>query len=70
MYHDMDGWWVVWGAVMMIVFWGGLITFGVWTVRSFLSGQSSSALDIARERFARGEINAEEFENIKRGLAT
>jgi len=65
-----------WGAgswvamsVMMVVFWGGLITLGVWLVRrarrSPSSGQEQSAADgadrVLAERFARGEIDDAEF---------
>jgi putative membrane protein len=33
------------------------------------SGRSNKALDIARERYARGEISKEEFEQLKRDLS-
>ncbi len=61
------GWWWLLGAV----FWVGIIMLIIWGVREFTrrgSGGTSSALDIARERYARGEISREEFETIKKNL--
>jgi putative membrane protein len=59
--------------VWMLVFWGAVVWLIVWGVRN-LSGQPreqkrSSALDIAGERYARGEITKEQFEEIKRTLS-
>lgn len=78
MWHDVDGmgWWMLWGAFMMIFFWGGLIALAVWVVRSFSDGRESDggessrsrALIVAEERYARGEISREEFLRIKTDL--
>lgn len=77
---DHDGWgWGGWLVMMgfMVVFWVVVALIVVWAVRSLGGGgrpsQSQpeaprSPLDIARERYARGEINDEEFERIKAGL--
>ena len=73
--HPM--WWM-WGAggivmmLMMLVFWGLVIAGVVLGVR-WLLGQSREprgdrALDILRERFARGDVGKEEFEAKKRDL--
>ncbi len=68
------GWWMLFGVLWMLVFWGGIIALIVWGVRK-LGGRSSgngerrSALDIARERYARGEITKEQFEQLKRDLS-
>lgn len=69
---------MIFGSLMMIVFWGGLILVIVLAVR-WLGGGSSReagsprsrtrALDILQERFARGEIDKEEFEERKRLLS-
>ena len=71
--HEGMGWWVVFGGVWMVIFWGGLIALIVWGI-SRLSGRGGAAskieaLDIARERYARGAISREEFEQIKRDLS-
>ncbi|HET8576881.1 MAG TPA: SHOCT domain-containing protein [Methylomirabilota bacterium] len=73
--HPMWGLWGIWGIVMMLmmlVFWGVVIAGIVLGIR-WLVGQSQgprtdSALEILRQRYARGEINKEEFEAKKRDL--
>ncbi|MCA3748391.1 MAG: SHOCT domain-containing protein [Rubrobacter sp.] len=61
---------ILWTLVPLL-FWGGLIALIVWAVVRITSGQGSSddhraragsAEEILRERFARGEIDAEEYE--------
>jgi len=71
----MDGWgWGGWlfMSIVMVLFWGTAVALGIWFVRSMPSHShpdSSSALDIARDRYARGEISDEEFQRIKAGLS-
>ncbi|OGO00800.1 MAG: hypothetical protein A2Y90_03765, partial [Chloroflexi bacterium RBG_13_52_12] len=70
--HDFGGWWMAFGALWMVVFWGGLIALIVWGIRK-LTGHSGASgrtgpLDIARERYARGEISREQLEQIKKDL--
>jgi putative membrane protein len=48
--------------VFMVLFWAALIVFGVWAVRRFTDRSSGSARHILEERFARGEIDADEFQ--------
>jgi putative membrane protein len=70
--HPMWGW--GWGMMaMMLLFWGVVILVGVAGIRWFI-GQSKppradSAMEIIRERFARGEIDKDEFETKKRELS-
>jgi len=60
---------MVWGAVMMVLFWGGLIALFVWGVQSLVRRDDSrSPMDIARERLAKGEISPEEFDQIRQKL--
>ncbi len=79
-WHHGGGWgWdhMIPGAFMMILFWGGLIAVIFLAIRWF-GGRSSqgatetasgsNALEILEERFARGEIDKEEFEERKRVL--
>ena len=72
-----SGWsagdWVAMSA-LMIVFWGGLIALAVWAVRSLGSDRGQAPADRAdallAERFARGEIDAEEFTRSRDLLRT
>lgn len=73
--HPMWGMWGAWGigmGLMMLVFWGLIIVALVLGIRWLLSqgkeARSDSALDILRQRYARGEINKEQFEAMKRDL--
>ena len=67
----------MWGVgmmVMMLVFWAVVIVgmvLGIrWLVSQGREGRSSDpALDILRQRDARGEIDKQEFETRKRDLA-
>jgi putative membrane protein len=70
------GWWWGFGALHMLLFWGVLIFVIVVAVKWLSSTQGhrspevggGRALDILKERYARGEINKEEFEQKKRDL--
>ena len=58
--------------IIMAVFWGGVLAIAAWAVAVYArrgGDGRDSALEIAKARYARGEITAEEFERIKRGLA-
>ncbi len=60
------------GWIMMIAFWVLLVALIVWVVREVSGRHSSSggrALDILKERYAKGEINKEEFEAKKKDLS-
>ena len=65
-----SGWWIVM-PILMVLFWGTVIGVVIWAVTQFTRGgrgDGSRALDIAQERYARGEISREEFEQIRRDL--
>ena len=64
--------WMWFGGVLMVVFWGVVIALIVWAVTR-LTGRGGSTtkptpLDVAKERYAKGEIGREEFEQIKKDL--
>ncbi len=76
MWGDMGnhGWWWGFGPLLMLVFWG-LVIVGIVALGKYVFGRSGgevprgkSALDIFKERYARGEIGKEEFEQKKRDL--
>ena len=66
---NMMGWFG--GGIMMIIFWVLFIVLIVWAVREF-GGRNASphsrALDILKERYAKGEISKEEFESKKKDV--
>jgi putative membrane protein len=73
--HPMWWMWGAWGIGMiliMLLFWGvvivGLIVGVRWLFSQSKESRSDSALEILRQRYARGEINKEEFEAKKRDL--
>jgi putative membrane protein len=51
--------WMMW--IPSVLFLVAIIALAVWAVRRFVPGSGSSARRILEERFARGEIDAEEF---------
>jgi len=61
--------------ILMVLFWGGIIALIVWAVTRFTrdheirASGKRGALDIAKERYAKGEITKEQFEQIKRDLS-
>ena len=67
------GWWMGFGGLWMILFWGGVIALIVWVIKKLTERSDSSPrhnpLDAAKERYARGEITREQFEQIKKDLA-
>ena len=67
---DMNGWWVVWMSIMMVVFWGGLIALLFWGI-GMVSGagkRSDAPLEIAGRRYASGEITRDEYEEVRSSL--
>ena len=76
-YGEGMGWWMLFGGVWMLVFWGGLIALIVWGIKVLIErggsgaspAQRSNPLEIAKERYAKGEITREEFEEIKKNLS-
>jgi len=60
------------GLFGMILFWGLLIAGTVflirWFIRETVIKREGSALEILKKRYARGEINNQEFDERKRDL--
>jgi putative membrane protein len=69
MMDGAGGWWV-WGTLMMVVA-IAVVALVVWLIARNSRGDnrpSSSARDILSERYARGEIDSEEYEERLRKL--
>ncbi|MDW5376519.1 SHOCT domain-containing protein [Halomonas sp. HP20-15] len=83
MWHDTmgymggNGWGhMLFGGAMMLVFWGLVIALIVILIKHFAKQRpharaiSPDALDILRERYARGEIDRQEYEERHRDLSS
>jgi putative membrane protein len=69
--HNGFGWWMVLGSVWFVFFWGLVI----WAVISLVSRHapaqeagSPTAIEIAKRRYASGDISREEFDQLRRDL--
>jgi len=57
------------GGIFMWLFWIVLVVLVIWAIKAMASpDRSQSALDILKERYARGEIDKEEYEQKRRDL--
>ena len=79
--HMWGEWWMwLFGGLMMLLFWGGLLTIVFFILRAVLrsgkrdSGRDSpdyrseNSLEILKQRYARGEISREEYMSIRKDL--
>jgi putative membrane protein len=75
MWHSGDGmgWWMVIGSVWMVFFWVAVI----WLFARFFGradsgsgNQPESPLDIARRRYASGEITRDQYDQLRRDLSS
>jgi putative membrane protein len=78
MMWDWNSW--TWGMglmmLFMVVFWSLIIALVIWLiVRATRHGtdgggpERRTSLDIARERYAKGEITKEQYEQLKKDLS-
>jgi len=76
----MGGWGMGWfGGIFMMIFWVlvlvGLVLLIKWLIQTTNrvkseAGNSNRALEILKERYARGEIDRAEYEDKRRDLTT
>lgn len=72
MFQGMDGhgWGMGWGWIIGLI----LLVLVIWIIvkminqRNQLPGHNKTPLDILKERYARGEIDKQEFEERKKDL--
>jgi len=76
----MHGWefmqWGWFGFILQIIFWVAIILLIIWIAKKITesqpgdksSSQGDSALDILNKRYAKGEIDKEEYEEKKKDL--
>jgi len=63
------------GPVLMVLFWGGVIALLAWAVGAVFAQRDAtttqlepSALETLKQRYARGEIDREAFETARKDL--
>ena len=64
------------GGVFMILFWAAIIALVIWGIKKLterdtahISTTTTKPMDITKERYAKGEITKEEFEQLKKDLS-
>ncbi len=77
------GWaWMIFGGLMMLLFWGVVIALAFFAIRAFTRSGSwqsrdvnrgevrreDNALAILKERYAKGEIDKEQYERMRSDL--
>ncbi len=78
--HNYGGWGMGWGGGILMALVGlAFIALVIWGVMSLTrhggccamtkTTTTHTAIDIAKERYARGEITKEQFEQIKKDLS-
>jgi putative membrane protein len=71
MWHgDPSAWGWLWMATMMIAFWALVVWLVLVVVRGPATRGPDRASDILDERFARGEISADELHRLRDELAS
>ena len=67
--------WMIFGGLIFVAFWVAVVWLIVWAVRRFTEPHGGagvagkSPLDIAKDRYARGEITKEQFDQLKKDLS-
>ncbi len=62
------GYWILWLILWILIIIGLVLLIKYLHERSAVKMESESALEILKKRYAKGEINKEEFEEKKKAL--
>ena len=65
------GWWMLWEGILFVLFWAALVGLAAWAISAWRprdERRQPPAMDIAEERYARGDISREEFDQIRHDL--
>jgi len=82
--HGWDFGWgtMILGGLLMLLFWVIVIALAVWAIRAItrtgrdreegrpLDLHENTAVEILKQRYARGEISREEYQDLRRDLET
>lgn len=70
--NNFPGWWMGIGLLWSLIFWGAIVFLIVWGVRTLTSRREErpphDPLTILKERYARGEITREQYEQMRQDL--
>ncbi len=69
--HSGMGWWMLFASFWSLLFLALLIGLAVWGSHAFAGtqpGPGRNPLDIAKERYSRGEITREQYDEIRQHL--
>ena len=75
--HNFGGWWFPGAGILMALVCIGFIVLVVWGVSRLarhgsyhsMIATKQNPIDIAKERYAKGEITKEQFDQIKKDLS-
>jgi len=71
------GWWIISGGIFILLFWGTVVALVMWGISKLRyrgdaspsSNEKHTPLSIAMERYAKGDISHEEFEQIRKNVS-
>ncbi len=71
--HEGMGWWMVFGGILWILFWAAVVGLLIWGIARVAGHdhhrtRKDNSIDIARDRYAKGEITKEQFDQLKKDL--
>ena len=58
--------WIFWLVLVVAIYWGATVLF---SYKNKTPNNKKNALDILRDRYAKGEIDKEEFEQKRKDLS-